>query len=66
MERLVRRCGYDAVAAKMPEGDMRLLTHIRKEAARRNRLKKGRVGPRVMPVDVTLGYKCTCLLLLHN
>ena len=39
VERLARRCGYDAVAAAMPAGDVRLLGHIRKEALRKQRLR---------------------------
>jgi len=39
VERLARRCGYDAVAEAMPKSDTRLLAHIRKEKARKQRLK---------------------------
>ncbi len=41
VERLARRCGYDAVAAAMPAGDKRLLQHIRREALRKQRLRAG-------------------------
>ena len=37
VERLARRCGYDAVAAAMPAGDRRLLSHIQKEMLRKKR-----------------------------
>jgi len=37
VERLARRCSYDAVAAAMPEGDRRLLSHIQKEMTRKKR-----------------------------
>ena len=37
VERLARRCGYDAVAAAMPAGDRRLLSHIQKEMLRKRR-----------------------------
>lgn len=40
VERLARRCGYDAVAAAMPEGDRRLLSHIQKEMLRKKRTQK--------------------------
>jgi len=39
VERLARRCGYDAVAAAMPAGDKRLLQHIRRETLRKQRLR---------------------------
>ncbi|PNW69821.1 hypothetical protein CHLRE_19g751197v5 [Chlamydomonas reinhardtii] len=39
VERLARRCGFDAVAAVMPAGDAKLLAHIRKEAAKKQRRK---------------------------
>ncbi|KAG2424708.1 hypothetical protein HXX76_014284 [Chlamydomonas incerta] len=41
VERLARRCGFDAVAAVMPPGDAKLLSHIRKEAAKKQRRKAG-------------------------
>ena len=31
VERLSRRCGFEAMAAAMPAADAKLLTHIRKE-----------------------------------
>ncbi|KAK9818389.1 hypothetical protein WJX72_011834 [[Myrmecia] bisecta] len=37
VERLARRCGYDAVADKIPEGDRKLLTHIRRERLRKEK-----------------------------
>ncbi|EFJ51860.1 hypothetical protein VOLCADRAFT_87463 [Volvox carteri f. nagariensis] len=39
VERLARRCGFDAVAEAMPPSDAKLLAHIRKEAAKRQRRK---------------------------
>ncbi|GIL82209.1 hypothetical protein Vretifemale_11129 [Volvox reticuliferus] len=41
VERLARRCGFDAVSAAMPPSDSKLLTNIRKEAAKRQRRKHG-------------------------
>ena len=41
VERLVRRCGLDAVAAAFPPGDSKLLTHIRRQRSRRERLRAG-------------------------
>ncbi|WIA32410.1 hypothetical protein OEZ86_003236 [Tetradesmus obliquus] len=39
VERLVRRCGYEAVASACPPGDAKLLSHIRKQASRKERRK---------------------------
>ncbi|GBF99810.1 hypothetical protein Rsub_12563 [Raphidocelis subcapitata] len=41
VERLVRRCGQDAVAAACPDGDSRLISHIRKQNARKERRRGG-------------------------
>ena len=46
VERLARRCGYDAVAAAMPQGDKRLLSHIQKEMVRKKRTQS-RAGSQV-------------------
>ncbi|MEW5303886.1 MAG: hypothetical protein WDW36_006538 [Sanguina aurantia] len=43
VERLARRCGYESVAAHMPPSEAKLLAHIRKAAARKERR---RAGPR--------------------
>lgn len=40
VERLSRRCGFDAVSEAMPASDTRLLTHIRKEHARKQRRRE--------------------------
>ena len=37
IERLVRRLDYETVAEHIPEGDRKLLTHIRKEQQRKQR-----------------------------
>ena len=37
VERLAKRCGFEAMAASMPPSDSRLLAHIRKEANRKLR-----------------------------
>ncbi|KAJ9506030.1 hypothetical protein QJQ45_002495 [Haematococcus lacustris] len=37
VERLARRCGFQAVAEHIPASDTRLLTHIRKEASKKQR-----------------------------
>jgi ribosomal RNA-processing protein 12 len=39
VERLVRRCGYEAVAAACPPGDAKLLSHVRKQTSRKERRK---------------------------
>ena len=44
VERLCKRCGYDAVAAVWPESQAKLLTAIRKHLARKARRKAGRAG----------------------
>lgn len=44
VERLVKRCGYDAVAAVWPESEAKLLTAVRKEFARAARRKSVRAG----------------------
>ncbi|GIL64267.1 hypothetical protein Vafri_18268 [Volvox africanus] len=41
VERLARRCGFDAISAAMPPSDSKLLAHIRKEEAKRKRRKHG-------------------------
>jgi ribosomal RNA-processing protein 12 len=41
VERLARRCGYDTVAAAIPEGDRKLLAHIRKERLRKDGRRRG-------------------------
>lgn len=41
MERLVRRCGYDAVAAAVPPAHAALLAHIRRQQGREERKKRG-------------------------
>ena len=47
VERLARRCGYDAVAGAMPPGDKRLLIHIRRENLRKQRLRADETGSQV-------------------
>ncbi|KAF8071289.1 uhpC [Scenedesmus sp. PABB004] len=41
VERLVRRCGLDAVAAACPPGDAKLIAHIRKQNTRKDRRRDG-------------------------
>lgn len=47
VEKLARRCGFDEVEAAMPEDDTRLLTHIRKERARKATRKAGAAATEV-------------------
>lgn len=48
LERLVRRCGVEAVAAVTPAQDARLLVHIRKQAAAKERRRAAsRAGSQV-------------------
>ena len=42
VERLVRKCGYEAVQAAIPEHHARLLVHIRKEKAKEERKRQAR------------------------
>lgn len=49
VERLARRCGYDAVAGAMPPDDKRLLTHIHRENLRKQRLRSSEAGSQVGP-----------------
>lgn len=39
VERLVRRCGLEAVARAFPPGDSKLLAHVRRQRSRRERLR---------------------------
>lgn len=41
MERLARRCGFQAVSENIPEKDRKLLAHIRKEKQRHERKRQG-------------------------
>jgi ribosomal RNA-processing protein 12 len=65
LERLVRRCGVEAVAAATPEGDARLLIHIRKQQARKERRRSGSVGGSQVRSDERgdLGYSQWAVLL---
>ena len=47
VERLARRCGYDAVAGAIPEADRKLLTHIRKERLRKDGRRHSEAGSEV-------------------
>eukprot|EP00873_Tetraselmis_striata_P019446 jgi/Tetstr1/439710/TSEL_028129.t1 len=44
VEALAKRCGYDAVAAGIPESDAKLLVHIRKQKERKARQREERRG----------------------
>ena len=46
MEKLAKRCGFEAVAAHMPEAHAKLLTHIRKEHSRKER-RRSQAGSQV-------------------
>ncbi len=54
MERLARRCGYDAVAAAMPQGDKRLLSHIQKEMVRKKRTQRAGSQVRHKPAGAAM------------
>ena len=49
VERLARRCGYDAVAAVIPESDRKLLVHIRKERTKKEGRRHDDSGSQVCP-----------------
>jgi hypothetical protein len=55
IERLVRRCGVEPVAAACPAGDVKLMTHIRKQQARKERRRGGsEAGSQVCALAVML------------
>jgi len=56
VERLARRCGYDAVAAAIPEAHRKLLTHIRKERVRKDGRRHSEAGSEVRDC---LAAKCS-------
>lgn len=51
VERMVRKCGYDAVQQAIPENHARLLVHIRKEKARDERKRQARSEARQQAAD---------------
>jgi len=59
VERLVRRCGIEAVQAACPEGDARLVSHIRKQNARKEKRRAG--GSEAGGSEVSLGGAVLCL-----
>ncbi len=59
VERLAKRCGFEEVAKHIPESDARLLTHIRKEHNRKQRLKHGGSQVRNCLSTHTKAYKST-------
>ena len=59
VEKLARRCGFDAVEAAMPEGDTKLLTHIRKERAHKAAKRAGAAATEVQRRAVTCN-ECSC------
>lgn len=64
VERLARRCGYDAVAGAMPSGDKRLLIHIRRENLRKQRLRADETGSQVCGKHSTTQHLC-CAFKKH-
>lgn len=54
MERLVRRLDYETVAEHLPEGDRKLLTHIRKEQQRKAKKGQSEAGSEVILTIVLL------------
>ncbi|KAK9864417.1 hypothetical protein WJX84_009705 [Apatococcus fuscideae] len=51
VERLARRCGFQAVSQHIPEQDRKLLAHIRKEKQRHERKRQGASEADAMGVD---------------
>ena len=49
VERLARRCGYDAVAGAIPESHRKLLVHIRKERTKKESRKHDDSASQVSP-----------------
>ena len=60
LERLARRLDYDLIASHIPEGDRKLIVHIRKEQLRKHRLKaQSEAGSQVGHWDLKeLGIVC--------
>jgi hypothetical protein len=61
LERLVRRCGVEPVAAACPAGDQKLLSHIRKQQNRKERRKAAQgsqAGSQVRKKFVLVGSLC--------
>ncbi len=58
VERLARRCGFDAVSKLIPEQHRRLVTHIRKERVRKDRIRAGN-AEQVRPLCNWLKLGCT-------
>eukprot|EP00983_Pelagomonas_calceolata_P111312 1159768-Pelagomonas_calceolata.AAC.2 len=56
IERLARRCGFEAVAKHIPPSDARLLTHIRKAVNRKARQRAGEGDS-----EVGLGGDCVVI-----
>ena len=54
VERLARRCGYDAVAGAIPESDRKLLVHIRKERTKKESRKHDDSASQVSPLPLYL------------
>ncbi len=51
VEKLAKRCGFEEVEAAMPEGDTKLLMHIRKERTRKEARKAGAGATEVCGTD---------------
>jgi ribosomal RNA-processing protein 12 len=67
IERLVRRCGVEPVAAACPQDDYRLMTHIRKQQSRKERRRAGsevgsQVGTRSTASDACTGSSSQLLV----
>lgn len=61
VEALAKRCGYDAVAAGIPESDAKLLVHIRKQKERKARQREERRGEEDGgDVDMDARSRCVC------
>lgn len=70
IERLAKRCGFDAVAQHIPQQHARLLTHIRKQHNRKVR-RRSEAGSQVcgcLPACICIALCCVvmCVLLLYG
>lgn len=65
IERLVRRCGVEPVAAACPPGDAKLLAHIRKQQSRKERRRAASEAGSQVRTGVMGGVLCWLAACTH-